>query len=84
MCLGYVAGISDSLNVNRAENDFTSCTSPDITTGQTADVVLKYLSEHPKTRHLPAAILVTSAISEAFCPPPQPLPEVNYQDQKRF
>ena len=84
MCLGYVAGISDSLNVNRVENDFTSCTSPDVTTGQTADVVLKYLSEHPGTRHLPAAILVTSAISEAFCPPPQPLPEVNYQDQKRF
>jgi len=80
MGLGCVAGISDSLNVNRVENDFTSCTSADVTTGQAADVVLKYLSEHPETRRLPAAVLVTSAVSETFCPPLQPLPEVKYED----
>jgi Rap1a immunity proteins len=79
MCIGYVAGISDALSLTRTVlNNGTNCTPVGVTTGQLADVALDYLYRHPGDRHLSAAVIVVSAMGEAWCNTPQ-RPAVNYQ-----
>lgn len=42
------------------------CIPERVTQGQLQDVVVKYLESQPSRRHLPAGILVTVALAEAF------------------
>lgn len=45
------------------------CPPDGVDTGQTVDVVIKYLQAHPKSRHQPAVRLVRESLAEAFpCP----------------
>ena len=49
-CVGYVAGVSDELNVNRTlMQNVPSCTSEGATTEQLADMVVKYLASIPRS-----------------------------------
>jgi hypothetical protein len=67
-CLGYVTGVADVLGGGTVIDGIRACFVT-ATTGQLKDVVLRYLNEHPETRHLVAASLVARALSEAFpCP----------------
>ena len=59
-CLGYVAGIRDALPRNIA------CIPKAVTIGQLQDIVLKYLREHPESRHRGRYPLVVRAYREAF------------------
>lgn len=76
-CLGYLMGVVNSL-VNGAvplmcknsKNDF-------VTLGQMKDIVLKFLSDHPESRHCGAIDITYVSLRNLFpCPgkPMRPLP----------
>jgi hypothetical protein len=66
LCMGFVAGISDAMSLAAIK----ACFPPGVTVGQTADVVKRFLGQHPERRHEAAAGLVAQALSEAFpCKP---------------
>ena len=54
---GYVTGVADA---------YPNCIPAGVTVGQLFDTALQYLEDHPEKRNLPAATLVTTAISEKF------------------
>jgi hypothetical protein len=70
--LGYVTGVADAREgekvsvspAGRAALPF--CFPEGVTRGQVADVVLQYLEDNPKFRHLPASELVVGALFVAF------------------
>lgn len=68
-CTAYITGVYDSVNWFRATMDSPKCEiSPSgVTRGQVRDVVFKYMSDHPETRHEPAIQIVVVALNEAFC-----------------
>jgi len=48
------------------------CLKDGVTLGQMGDVVVKHLTENPKDRNQPAALLVIAALKNAWpCPPPK-------------
>lgn len=58
---------------NKAEASLNAaigiCPPDGVDTGQTVDVVIKYLKAHPESRHQPAVRLVRESLAEAFpCP----------------
>ncbi len=61
MCMGYVRGIVDSLPAGEGFSP-----GPKVRLTQYADIVFKYLDEHPELRDRQAGILVASALSQAF------------------
>ena len=72
-CLGYIAGTADSfrtlrfaLQVTKQGGNPTICLPKNATLKQLTDVSLKYVREHPETRHLSADYLATVAWSESF------------------
>jgi Rap1a immunity proteins len=65
LCMGYILGISVMLETLTAEY----CRPAGSTNGQIVDVVKRHLEDHPHERHLSAADLITTALSENFpCP----------------
>ncbi len=66
ICLGYLQGVADNLTVSRFMNKTKSCINPNVTGKQLMGVALKYFGQHPETRHLPAAFLLTMAYGEAW------------------
>jgi hypothetical protein len=68
-CGGYVTGIVDMLEALSARGVIpknTLCIPEGVTKGQLADVVKKYLGEHPERRHLDAGGLVPEALTASF------------------
>ena len=61
ICIGYVVGISDALNM-----DGSVCTPANVTVGQVVDVIVNYLQANPKYRHISASLLAGAALREAF------------------
>jgi hypothetical protein len=63
VAIGYVMGVSD------ATETILHCSGQSVTSGQTRDVVKKWLEKNPEMRDLAANYLVIQALSEAFpCP----------------
>jgi hypothetical protein len=62
LCMGFVAGISDAMSIAAIK----ACFPPGVTVGQTADVVKRFLGQHPERRHEAAVFLVAAALAEAF------------------
>jgi len=67
-CNGFIIGVADSLQVERAERQTEDCLPEKVNRGQVIDIVIKYLRENPALRHLGAANLSRNAIKDAFCP----------------
>jgi hypothetical protein len=66
-CLAYITGVSDAV---RIAGSF--CPPDNATYGQSKDVVIKYLRDHPEERHYAAAFLVGYALGSVFpCKPKQ-------------
>jgi hypothetical protein len=64
-CSGYVMGVSDALKLNALKlNLFYSPSS--VTAHQELAVVVKYLRDHPETRHYSAASDIGVALAMAF------------------
>jgi Rap1a immunity proteins len=73
LCQAYVVGIADALLLEKSAGSSFAGWDACIPTGPTGvkserliTVVNKMLVEHPELRHLPAATLVATALSEAF------------------
>jgi hypothetical protein len=63
-CLGTAAGYSDMLQTMGE-----TCADKNVTRGQAADVVIRFLRDHPEVRNRSAPSLARSALKEAFpCP----------------
>jgi hypothetical protein len=76
-CMMFIAGVSDGWHgaiavhaksqLRRGSVNF--CMPDEVTGGQAASVVAKYLRDNPAERHKLAAIIVVTALSKAFpCP----------------
>jgi hypothetical protein len=81
LCIGYVVGVSDAVNLSRqltGQGSNTSCTPPGITIVEEADVVVNYINRNPDKRDLAAAALA-AAIDEAWCSQASAVPSVHYQ-----
>ena len=67
-CMMYILGAADVLMLNDdTETTMQSpCPSAGVTEQQIAEVVVKWLSDHPEQRHLPAPYIVMTALNEAF------------------
>ena len=61
LCLAYVMGASDAFQFARV-----ICPPKELTNGQTVDVVVKLLRDHPETRHSSAPSEVATALMRAF------------------
>jgi hypothetical protein len=70
-CTGYVAGIADLLEANRAANGLPNCIPPDVPLIRVRQTVtrslLHYVAENPHVPHS-AAGLAARAIKDAWCP----------------
>lgn len=65
----YVAGVIDG-NARLSPVERGYCLPENGTLAQFGDVFLKYLVDHPETRHHPAAFLTRTALRDAFrCSP---------------
>jgi Rap1a immunity proteins len=62
-CNSYILGVSDVLYV---QNTNSMCLPKGVVTGQIIDVVRKYLTDHPETRHYTAVSEITVALQSAF------------------
>jgi hypothetical protein len=62
-CLGFVRGLAEGLTLWRsfAPESAITCIPAEVTTGQLKDVVVKWLADNPKVRHLGADALVVRA-----------------------
>jgi hypothetical protein len=68
-CFGYVTGVADVLGEGTIIYGFKACFTTGTTKGRLKDIVLRYLTRHPETRHFSAAGEVAASLSEAFpCP----------------
>jgi hypothetical protein len=81
-CIGYLEGVSDTMSISRAVNNMSACPPEGVTAGQLSDVTYKFLRKNPEKRNLPAALLVTLAFFQAWCPNESPPPIVNYNPQQ--
>jgi hypothetical protein len=61
ICIGYVVGISDALNMVGSV-----CASTSVTVDQVIDVIVNYIRANPKYRDVPASLLAGAALREAF------------------
>ena len=61
-CNIYVAGVMDSLVIGAPPY----CAPPNTNINQARKIFASYLAEHPESRHLNAARIIISALSEAF------------------
>jgi hypothetical protein len=67
LCLGYTAGAGTMFEL-QIRGEMPLCVNG-VTINQTRDVVVKYLEDHPETRHEHALFLIARAMREAFgCP----------------
>jgi hypothetical protein len=62
-CAGYITGVADVLSQQNPNN---MCLPKGVVISQVVDVVKKYFTEHPESRHYTAISEVTAALTEAF------------------
>jgi hypothetical protein len=60
-CLGTTTGYSDMLQAMGE-----TCLDKSVTRGQAADIVMRFLRDHPEARHKTAASLARAALRDAF------------------
>ena len=68
-CLGFMQGLTNMnqlYEVSLDRKNVLFCTPREVTNGQLARVVVKYLKEHPEDLHLHEATLAIAAFVEAF------------------
>ena len=67
-CLGYITGVADTylyLQVTRRLPQMI-CFPLGVTQGQIVDTVVRFLVDHPESRHTTASSLVRDALKSAF------------------
>jgi hypothetical protein len=65
-CVGYVAGIAETLHDFGAPPGLRVCIEDGVIHGQLKEVVVNSLQARPQDRHLQPHLLVSRALSQAF------------------
>ncbi len=65
-CLAFAATASDAVNAHTGVFKYRACTPNGVTRGQTRDIVVAYLVNHPEQRHFIASSLAAYALAVAF------------------
>lgn len=71
-CFGFIRGTLDAVTLtlgydkNHSLADFETCIPEEVSTGQQAKVLLKYLDAHPEDLHMFGSSLVLLAMRNAF------------------
>jgi hypothetical protein len=65
-CWAYVTGVADAVRLARGVALAHSCPPSDVQADELADVVRRFLAEHPESRRAPAAEVVGAALASAF------------------
>jgi hypothetical protein len=66
LCMGYVIGVADALNLSTFKQYNIFCAPTNVSAHQELAVVIKYLRDHPDTRHYSAASEIGVALAMAF------------------
>jgi Rap1a immunity proteins len=66
ICIGYIQGVKDSIDMSRYTRNLPLCVPDSITLGQLFGFVTKYMNKHPEHSAIPAAATVTLALSDTF------------------
>ncbi len=65
-CTGYIAGVADTIDASHSVPGLPACVPERVELGQVKDAVVHYLEQHPEQRTDSAAVLVMTAISDAW------------------
>ena len=64
LCVGYVWGVTDGVDLVRVSREF--CPGPEVTIGQRLHIVLKFINDHPETSDARTDLLILAAMNDAF------------------
>jgi hypothetical protein len=71
-CLGYIAGVTDTLDATRANNGAQQCVPPNVNLAQVAKIfgqfVLNNRDHAEELASMPAATVVILSIANTWCP----------------
>jgi hypothetical protein len=62
----YIQGVRDTIDLMQYGTQ--RCIPQSVNLRQLQDVAVRYLKQHPETRHFNAVVLIAAAIREAWCP----------------
>lgn len=67
-CFMYIAGATQTLIFSGEDTEvmMSPCPGKGVTQEQIADVVIKWMDDHPEKRDLPAPYIVMKSLSDAF------------------
>jgi hypothetical protein len=67
-CAGFIRGLADGIMFWEEYHPETvvACIPPRADTGQLSDIVLRWLADNPKMRHLGSSVVVALALHEAW------------------
>lgn len=65
-CFGYVSGIADAMATEGQVAGWSVCFPSNVVVGQAVDVTVRYLQQHPESRHSTASSLTARALATAF------------------
>jgi hypothetical protein len=68
VCNVWMTGVVDGLQAYNANSKAPFFDAPDLTVGQVAKLVVKYINDHPQSAKLPTPGLVLAAIADAYRP----------------
>jgi Rap1a immunity proteins len=66
VCNVWMTGVVDGLQAYNANSKTPFFDAPDVTVGQVAKLVVKYINDHPQSAKLPTPGLVLAAIVDAY------------------
>ncbi len=66
LCLGYVEGVVDGMEADRATHHLPPCIREGVGAAQVHNVVIQYLRDHPEARDQTASLLVVIAVTGAW------------------
>lgn len=67
MCMGYISGVSDTIDSSKNNLfGYKVCQPQRVSVGQIKDISVVWLKQNPQFRHFPATVLVIAALAEAF------------------
>ena len=66
LCLGYILGVADTLAEWKHSEGDDVCLNRKVPGGEITDTVVKYLQEHPESRHAGASLQTMAGIGLAL------------------
>lgn len=67
-CFGLIQGIKDLNTLYRVKDEGSAffCPPDEVTLGQAARIIIKYMRDNPNKLHMPDSILIIAALEDAY------------------